>query len=113
LVQFHEQFGELLRLEGGAAEVASRPERTVVTIPFAGRGEQGLEQQNLFSVGELGRVDEGSVFFFRCEAGGFGGLDTSRVSRDYSTSGRSCFLRMFQFHLPGEQFERADGVHAL
>lgn len=43
LVQFHEQTGELVRLERGASEIASRAEGTVITIPLARGREQGLQ----------------------------------------------------------------------
>ena len=69
--QLAEEGCKLIGLEGGAAEIASRAEGTVETVPFAGGREQGLQQEDVFSVGELRRVNEGLVFFFGCEAGGF------------------------------------------
>ncbi len=70
-MQFHEQLGELLRLERGAAEVASRAEGTVVAVPLAGGREQGLQQHDLLPVGQLRRVDEGGILLFGCKTDGF------------------------------------------
>ncbi|HQV94786.1 MAG TPA: hypothetical protein PLF41_09995, partial [Anaerolineales bacterium] len=58
------------------------------------------QQDDLFSIGELGGVGECGAFFFWCEAGGCG-LDTPLASaRGYSTTAR--ILRVFQFHLAGK-----------
>ena len=72
LVQLDEKVGELFGLERGAAEIASRAEGTVETVPFAGGGEQGFQQEDVFSVGQLRGVNKGLILFLRREADGFG-----------------------------------------
>ena len=64
MIHFAEQACKLIRLEGGAAEITASPERTVVTIALTGRGEQGLQENDLLPVRQLGGVGEGVVIFF-------------------------------------------------
>ena len=42
-VQFHEYACKFSGFEGGAAEITAGAEGTIIAIPFAGRGEQGLQ----------------------------------------------------------------------
>jgi hypothetical protein len=133
LGEFNEEVGELFGFEGSAAKIAPGAEGTVVAVALAGGGEQGFEEEDVFAVGELGRVDKRVRWYgVRCQARSFrfqvpsskrggliaggrrgaGGLGTPLGEpRGYSTTWGLLFPIRLEGHLGGEEFEAGEGVH--